>query len=54
MRILWLSRVPWAAGGYSNQTALFAPRLAAAGHEVAIVGVQGIASGMIDWRGIPV
>lgn len=54
MRILWLSRVPWAAGGYSNQTALFTPRLAAAGHEVAIVGVQGIASGMIDWRGIPV
>jgi len=54
VRILWLSRVPWAAGGYSNQTALFAPRLAAAGHEVAIVGVQGIASGMIDWRGIPV
>lgn len=54
MRILWLSRVPWAAGGYSNQTALFTSRLAAAGHEVAIVGVQGIASGIVDWRGIPV
>jgi glycosyltransferase involved in cell wall biosynthesis len=54
MRILWLSRVPWAAGGYSNQTALFTLRLAAVGHEVAIVGVQGIASGMVDWHGIPV
>jgi glycosyltransferase involved in cell wall biosynthesis len=54
MRILWLSRVPWATGGYSNQTALFVPRLAAAGNEVAIVGIQGIASGMVDWRGIPV
>jgi|HubBroStandDraft_3_1064219.scaffolds.fasta_scaffold29856_2 glycosyltransferase involved in cell wall biosynthesis len=54
MRILWLSRVPWAAGGYSNQTAMFTRRLAAAGHEVAIVGVEGIASGMVEWRGIPV
>ena len=54
MRILWLSRVPWETGGYSNQTALFAPRLAAAGHAVAIVGVQGIANGMAEWRGIPV
>jgi glycosyltransferase involved in cell wall biosynthesis len=54
MKILWLSRAPWAAGGYSNQTALFTPRLAAAGHEVAIVGIQGIVSGMVEWRGIPV
>jgi len=54
VRILWLSRVPWAAGGYSNQTALFTPRLAAAGHAVAIAGVQGIASGMVEWQGIPV
>lgn len=54
MRILWVSRVPWETGGYSNQTALFASRLAAAGHEVAIVGIQGIAGGMAEWRGIPV
>lgn len=54
MRILWLSRAPSAAGGYSNQTALFTPRLAAAGHEVAAVGIQGIGSGMLEWQGIPV
>lgn len=54
MRILWLSRVPWSIGGYSNQTALFTPRLAAAGHEVAIVGVQGIPNGMVEWCDIPV
>ncbi len=54
MRILWLSRVPWETGGYSNQTALFASRLAAAGHEVAIVGIQGIANGMAEWCGIPI
>ena len=54
MRILWLSRVPWETGGYSNQTALFTSRLAAAGHEVAIVGIQGIANGMAEWCGIPV
>ncbi|HEV7508316.1 MAG TPA: glycosyltransferase family 4 protein [Thermoanaerobaculia bacterium] len=54
MRILWLSRAPWETGGYSNQTALFTPRLVAMGHEVAIVGIQGIASGMTEWRGIPV
>ncbi|HSL84694.1 MAG TPA: glycosyltransferase family 4 protein, partial [Thermoanaerobaculia bacterium] len=54
MRILWMSRAPWAAGGYSNQTALFAPRLAASGNEVAIVAVEGIFSGMLDWQGIPI
>lgn len=54
MRILWLSRPPWAAGGYSNQTALFAPRLAAAGHQVAIAAFQGISSGTLEWRGLTV
>lgn len=54
MRILWLSRAPWETGGYSNQTALFTPRLAAAGHQVAIVGIQGITGGMAEWRGIPI
>lgn len=54
MRILWLSRAPWTAGGYSNQTALFVPRLKAAGHDVALLCTWGIVSGMLDWRGIPV
>lgn len=54
MRILWLSRVPWSPGGYSNQTAVFAPRLQAAGHPVAIAGWQQASRGVYDWRGIPV
>ena len=54
MRILWLSRVPWSVGGYSNQTAAFTPRLAAAGHEVGIISAEGSTQGMQQWRGLPV
>jgi glycosyltransferase involved in cell wall biosynthesis len=44
VRILWLSNAPWVPSGYGQQTALFAPRLAAAGHEVSVLcnyGLQG-------------
>jgi glycosyltransferase involved in cell wall biosynthesis len=54
MRILWLSRAPWAAGGYSNQTELFVPRLKAAGHDIAMVCSWGIVSCMFEWQEIPV
>ncbi|MCB1033160.1 MAG: glycosyltransferase family 4 protein [Acidobacteria bacterium] len=54
MRIIWLSRVPWASGGYSNQTEVFAPRLRDAGHEIAIIGYRSDCRGIVDWKGIPV
>ena len=36
MKILWRSDSPLAVSGYANQTALFAPRIAALGHELVI------------------
>jgi glycosyltransferase involved in cell wall biosynthesis len=36
MKILWRSDSPLAVSGYANQTALFAPRIAALGHEIVI------------------
>jgi hypothetical protein len=44
VRILWHSSAPWYPGSFGVQTALFTPRVAAAGHDVAIsaaVGLQG-------------
>jgi glycosyltransferase involved in cell wall biosynthesis len=45
---------PWSVTGYGQQTALLAPRLRDAGHEVAISAFWGLAGGMLDWDGIPV
>lgn len=54
MRILWLSNAPWMATGYGRQTALFAPLLAGAGHDVAICAMAGLQGGPLTWQGIPV
>ena len=54
MRILWVSKAPWATGEYSRQTALVTPRLRASGHDVAIAAYSGIFRGIIEWQGIPV
>jgi glycosyltransferase involved in cell wall biosynthesis len=40
--------------GYGQQTALLAPRLRDAGHEVAISAFWGLAGGPMEWEGIPV
>lgn len=52
--ILWHSQAPWVAGGYGNQTALFTPRLAKAGHDVAISAYFGLRGSALDWHGVPV
>lgn len=54
MRILWLSREPWAFGGYSNQTALLTQKLKEAGTDIAIAAYSGLVCGILEWRGIPV
>lgn len=69
MRILWHGIGPWHKTGYGQQTAVFAPRLAALGHEVVIafMGRTGIddkpATAHPDakipleeghWQGIPI
>ena len=54
MRILWLSNAPWSPSGYGEQTALFAPRFQALGHEVGIAANYGLQSSSTTWRGMPV
>lgn len=54
MRIMWWSNAPWASSGYGVQTKLFVPRLAAAGHQIAICANAGLQAGTIEWEGIRV
>lgn len=49
MRILWHSVSPTAPTGYGQQTALWVPRLASLGHEVAISAYAGYAGP--EWEG---
>ena len=51
MKILIHSNAPWTSSGYGMQTAMLAPRLRAAGHDVAISAFHGLQSGVLDWNG---
>lgn len=51
MRILWHAPHPDMPTGYANQTALWVPRLAAAGHEVAVSCTAGIVRHNTTWQG---
>lgn len=42
MKIAWYSNAPWAPTGYGTQTAQVTKRLAAAGHDVAILANYGL------------
>ncbi len=53
MRILFLTASPFCATGYGQQGALLAPRLAAAGHDVAILATAGHSGAPAEWNGIP-
>jgi glycosyltransferase involved in cell wall biosynthesis len=54
MRINWFSNAPWGPSGYSNQTALFVPRIKDLGHEMSITAFWGLQGGRLDWHGVPV
>lgn len=54
MKILIHSNAPWAPTGYGQQTALFAPRFQADGHDVAISATWGLGGADMDWDGIRV
>lgn len=54
MKILWHSNAPWTSSGYGKQTALFCPRIAKAGHDVAISGFYGAEGGSLEWGGLHV
>jgi glycosyltransferase involved in cell wall biosynthesis len=53
-KIVWHSNAPWAPSGYGQQTALFVPRLAELGYDIAISAFYGLEGGMAEWKGLPV
>ncbi len=54
LSILWCSDAPDASSGYSNQTRLTVPRLAALGHDVALLATFGHHGAVREWNGIRV
>jgi glycosyltransferase involved in cell wall biosynthesis len=54
LKILWHSNAPFTHTGYAQQTAIFAPLLREAGHEVVISAFHGLNGPPADWNGIKV
>jgi glycosyltransferase involved in cell wall biosynthesis len=54
LRILWASDAPWATSGYSNQTRLAAPRIAALGYDLALLTTYGLHGNSLEWQGLKV
>ena len=54
MKILIHSNGPMVPSGYGRQVKLLAPRLKAAGHDVAISAFYGLSGSAITWEGIPI
>ena len=55
MRIVWHSNSPTTNSGYGKQTALFVPRIAELGHEIAaIASPYSFGGSPIEWNGIPI
>lgn len=52
MRVLIFSNAPWSVTGYGRQTALWAPRLASLGHDVAIAAFHGLHGAPLAWQGL--
>jgi glycosyltransferase involved in cell wall biosynthesis len=50
-RILWVSNAPWCPSGYGEQSGLFIPRLAAQGHELAVLCNWGLSGQPSSWNG---
>lgn len=54
MRIIWSSNAPWINSGYGVQTRHIVPRLASAGHDMALIAWSGLEGAKINLNGIPV
>src|SRR5271165_1383880 len=55
MRIVWHSNSPTTNSGYGKMTALFVPRIASLGHEIAaIASPYSFGGSPIEWNGIPI
>jgi FkbM family methyltransferase len=52
VKILFHTNAPWTGSGYGQQAAQLAPRLAAAGHDVAISCMHGLNGQATTWQGI--
>ncbi len=52
--ILWHSNAPWVGTGYGSQSALFAPRVAALGYDLAFSAFFGLKGAKLAWGDIPV
>jgi glycosyltransferase involved in cell wall biosynthesis len=50
-RLLWLGNPPWSPSGYGEQTALFVPRLAGQGHDMAVLCNYGLHGRETRWNG---
>lgn len=51
MNLLWASNPPYGPSGYATQTALFGPRIAALGHDVAYYANISNAHACLTWNG---
>ncbi len=54
LRLLIASDAPWSTSGYANQVKQFAPRLAALGHDVALLATFGLHGAVREWEGLRV
>lgn len=54
LRCLIASDAPWSSSGYANQVRQFAPRLAALGHDIALLATFGLHGAVREWEGLRV
>lgn len=54
VRILWNSNAPMITSGYGTQTALWVPRLKAAGHDVTISAPYSMTGSVLGWEGFTI
>lgn len=51
LKVFWISNAPFSPSGYGVQTALFGPRIAALGHDLAFFANWGVQGACLDWNG---
>jgi len=52
IKVLLVSNSGWSPSGYGTQILSLAPRLRAAGHDIAVLAFFGLQGGEITWEGI--
>src|SRR5215475_3195400 len=54
LRILFHTNAPWNVSGYGKQAALFAPKMAALGHEIIFSSPFSFSGNILEWNGMQV